>query len=394
MSKIICEFCGTSYPETAAQCPICGCVRPVEDHTVLNVTDESQEQREYHYVKGGRFSEANVRKRNAKRNTMTPATNPDNEESSEKEPSNKGLVITILILLLAIAAVIVYIALTFFKPENDIRDQIDQIKPSITATEPTQDLSCKEIKLESAEIVLEEIGNTVQLTPVLVPENTPNSCVYFTSNDAVVTVTADGLVTAIGSGEAVITISCGDAKLQCSVTVLEPVVPFALTQTEIVLTAEGEYCLLYEGVVDPSEIVWASEDETVAFVSGGKVFAAGKGTTTVYASYNGEMASCVVHCEFEEETEPTTEPFVDNGPYQLKNAFGFSNSDVTIRIGESFTLILIDKDGNKVEDVAWSVKDGSSCSVENGVVKGESAGKATVVATLNGKEYTCLVRVS
>ena len=28
MSKIICDVCGTSYPETAAACPICGCARP------------------------------------------------------------------------------------------------------------------------------------------------------------------------------------------------------------------------------------------------------------------------------------------------------------------------------------------------------------------------------
>jgi len=27
MSKIICDICGTSYPETAESCPICGCSR-------------------------------------------------------------------------------------------------------------------------------------------------------------------------------------------------------------------------------------------------------------------------------------------------------------------------------------------------------------------------------
>ena len=27
MSKIICDICGTSYPETADCCPICGCTR-------------------------------------------------------------------------------------------------------------------------------------------------------------------------------------------------------------------------------------------------------------------------------------------------------------------------------------------------------------------------------
>ena len=27
MGKIICDICGTSYPDTAQQCPICGCTR-------------------------------------------------------------------------------------------------------------------------------------------------------------------------------------------------------------------------------------------------------------------------------------------------------------------------------------------------------------------------------
>ena len=27
MSKIICDICGTTYPDTAEQCPICGCPR-------------------------------------------------------------------------------------------------------------------------------------------------------------------------------------------------------------------------------------------------------------------------------------------------------------------------------------------------------------------------------
>ena len=27
MSKIICDICGTTYPETASHCPICGCAK-------------------------------------------------------------------------------------------------------------------------------------------------------------------------------------------------------------------------------------------------------------------------------------------------------------------------------------------------------------------------------
>ena len=57
-------------------------------------------------------------------------------------------------------------------------------------------------------------------------------------------------------------------------------------------------------------------------------------------------------------------------------------------------LILVDKYGDKVDGVSWSVIDGSNCKVNDGVVTGESTGKSTVVASFNGKEYTCLVRVS
>ena len=27
MSKIICDICGTAYPDTAAECPVCGCAK-------------------------------------------------------------------------------------------------------------------------------------------------------------------------------------------------------------------------------------------------------------------------------------------------------------------------------------------------------------------------------
>ena len=53
MSKVICDICGTSFPESATQCPICGCVRPAE---VVSVPETEEEKTGYTYVKGGRFS--------------------------------------------------------------------------------------------------------------------------------------------------------------------------------------------------------------------------------------------------------------------------------------------------------------------------------------------------
>ena len=60
MSKIICDVCGTSYPESANQCPICGCVRSGDAVTVRGDTNNTEVNTtgNYTHVKGGRFSKA------------------------------------------------------------------------------------------------------------------------------------------------------------------------------------------------------------------------------------------------------------------------------------------------------------------------------------------------
>ena len=66
MRKIVCEVCGTSYPETASACPICGSARSVDARILVDDSgDSAPETPTYTYVKGGRFSKKNVRKRNA-----------------------------------------------------------------------------------------------------------------------------------------------------------------------------------------------------------------------------------------------------------------------------------------------------------------------------------------
>ena len=54
MSKIICDVCGTSYPETASQCPICGSARSGDVQVVADSQPGGDEAapRGYQYVKG------------------------------------------------------------------------------------------------------------------------------------------------------------------------------------------------------------------------------------------------------------------------------------------------------------------------------------------------------
>ena len=69
MNKIICDICGTKYPDTAEQCPICGYANTaiaagaavaseIEDNFLEDIIQEPRSK-----VKGGRFSKTNVRKR-------------------------------------------------------------------------------------------------------------------------------------------------------------------------------------------------------------------------------------------------------------------------------------------------------------------------------------------
>ena len=103
MSKVICDVCGTTYAETAAQCPICGCARNTTDQTVADSVQTGEENGTYTYVKGGRFSKGNVRKRNK---NVEPRRSAAQKAAKSEEPGegggggNKVLVAIVIILLL------------------------------------------------------------------------------------------------------------------------------------------------------------------------------------------------------------------------------------------------------------------------------------------------------
>lgn len=107
----------------------------------------------------------------------------------------------------------------------------------------------------------------------------------------------------------------------------QPSAGFSLNREDITLVTTGETWKLYNGSVDPQTVVWGSQDETVATFEDGVVTAVGKGTTEVYAEYNGQRYSCIIRCnlndaifgtspagtEGEATPEPTEAPAVPSG---------------------------------------------------------------------------------
>ena len=241
MEKVICDVCGTDYPETVAQCPICGCARSDSGQTSAGNTSQTEEGSGYTYTKGGRFSKSNVRKR-LKAAQIQPVPveiptrmpepeEPDYDDYDEDEmddtngeaTSNRGLIVIVVLLLLAIIAVSSYIAIVHFDllGLNETTTPTGTVSTSDSTTSPTDytgvRVPCTALTADD-KIVLAEQGSVMQLSFSVEPIDTTDEIKFVSSDESVATVDATGRVTAVGDGEATITITCGDFVKECTVS--------------------------------------------------------------------------------------------------------------------------------------------------------------------------------
>lgn len=349
MSKIICDVCGTSYPETATQCPICGCVRPVDVVTVNNdaETNEMQNKGSYTYVKGGRFSKANVKKRNVADNKTSVEEDIQHDEPQEqKGKGDKGLIIAICILLAAIVAVSVYIAIHFF----DIRlPLIGADSPNTTANttqstlQATEDstldttvetivlLPCEDIILSNTVVEFDKAGAVNLLSYTTVPADCSDIAEFTSSDESVAVVDQNGKIEAVGPGQAVITIRCGEIEKECRVqctfevestdpsgeatepTVTEPqetklklnynyTLPDNPDVGDITITEKNSTWIIYidaKNEIPSSQVTFTSSDPSVVTVDNrGVATFVGPGEAMITAEYKDQKAKCRVICRF------------------------------------------------------------------------------------------------
>lgn len=420
MNKIICDVCGTSYPETDTQCPICGCVRPGEVHTIdSDAADQSAnaEAGSYTYVKGGRFSKSNVRKRIRAAQSAAASDDNNGDASDKQAKKDRGLLIAVVALLLAVIAVVIYIVVHFFMPANEgKKDPIEQTSTVQTTVEesttlPTSlEIPCEEIILSTQYIELEGEGTTWQLDVQILPKDTTDTLLFESSDPSVVTVSEDGLVTAVSDGTAEIRIICGEAEVVCEITCATqeettaateeteattvPEEVFELNREDFSLFFAGDSWNVYSGDLDPKTITWSSANEKVVTVTDGVVKAVGPGDTIIYGEYNGNKISCAVHCKFKADTvqpspnEPTSAGTPD---------CSISHSDVTLKLDgtesqKSFVIMLKDASDLPVTTVTWRC-DEPYCTINGSIIRAASRGTATVYTTYNGHTYSCIVRV-
>lgn len=323
MSKIICDVCGTSYPENATQCPICGCVRSGDPITVAGDTNEAdiQPAATYTYVKGGRFSKSNVKKRNSGKPVYNaePIVAKDDKKPATKKGEG-GLVAIVVVLLLAIAAVVIYIALSVFGVEMpsfgadkpvapiDTQNTNQSIVTTVDTTIP--EIHCT--KLEVSDSVVEfDKQNAAQLLNVKAyPEDQTDEIVFTSEDTKVATVDAKGKITAVGHGQTVITIQCGDQIVECSVVcnipeeTTVPVVKYTAedfkfynsdkTEKDLTFPLSDKSFKLYTGKIPAELITWESDNEKVAVFVDGLLTFVGAGVANVKVTYEDMTYECII----------------------------------------------------------------------------------------------------
>ena len=354
MSKIICEVCGTAYPDTAAQCPICGCAKPAGDQVQPDSMAAEEAAAGYAYVKGGRFSNSNVRKRNNMAKAEALYEEDDNEEEEEPKSSNRGLTIAIIVLLLAIIAVAVYIYIRFFIPAGSGKDNKpkpttpavtttvvtttpEPTDPPVTTPEPTDppvttpeattppvdttpDLSCTNITLGTSKVEFSSVGSTWKLNVTAEPANTTDTLVFTSADTKVATVDNTGKIVAVGEGTTTITASCGSMSAKCTVTVSIPKkddslrfnVPDKNMGVLYITTDEATGKVNYDAHMlklrDANKKVlevtnWTSSKPEICKVSkDGVIQAVSKGIAYIRCTYNGFEYTCTI--EVIEKTIP------------------------------------------------------------------------------------------
>jgi len=326
MSKTICNVCGTAYPESASQCPICGCVRAGTAKAVDSYNNTEKKETSSgsaHHVKGGRFSKSNVKKRTRatqKAYQPTPAGSkkaPKKNENDQQEKYDRRLLIPLILIMILVAAVVVFLIVRFLTPA--LFGSTDKpTSPTTSTAGPTSSgtvIPCEKLTLTDNLIVLDAIGSSQLLNVTPTPADTTETITFVSSDPTVAVVTDRGKITLVGAGQAEITVTCGTQAAVCVVVSgpnvptepsqptdplpTEPTNDFKLNRFDITFSYEGESWLLYNGAIPKDMIQWTTDNAAVASIEAGRVKAVGPGMTKVYGEYKGQKLECIIRCAFE-----------------------------------------------------------------------------------------------
>ena len=399
-----CEFCGTEYDTSLEKCPLCG-----------KSTDQAQSEpivvaeKKNHTGKGG----ARLAKK------------------AEEDKVPRGMWIAIC----SVLGLAVLIGLLFFLyimglfgnfnaapvnqepdvlPEYNYEEQLPETSETEETAEEEQETvdpnACTGLSISKEKETLAEPGDKFFLTAVAKPSSCTEPITFSSSDESIATVNVNGMVTAIGPGEAEIYVTCGEITESCLVICdfenpeeepeeapeedpeedpaeePEEVIPPTLSTEDFTLRYPGEKAQLsVNNAPEGAAISYVSGNTSVVTVTAsGEVTAVADGNTTITVTVGDTVLSCIARVNLESSAEGGA-----NGDYT--GPFKLSHTDVTLfSSGESFTLTLVDATGKTVP-VGWFASNGCVSIIGN-TMKAVAGGQCTVTCVYNGVTYNCIIR--
>ncbi|OME23187.1 S-layer homology domain-containing protein [Paenibacillus odorifer] len=240
-----------------------------------------------------------------------------------------------------------------------------------------------------------ETGDT--LSAVIAPANATNKTVNWSSSDETVATVVNGVVTPVGVGTAIITVTTTDGSFTASsvVNVSAPIPPVVnvtgvkLDQETLNLTA-GEANGILKATIEPAnatdkDVIWSSSDETVATVVNGVVTPVGEGTAviTVTTKDGSFTATTTVN------VSAPIPPVVDVTGVKLDQ----ETLNLTAGEAEGLLKATIEPASATDKDVIWSSSDETVATVVNGVVTPVGEGTAVITVTTKDGSFTATTTV-
>lgn len=239
-----------------------------------------------------------------------------------------------------------------------------------------------EVRLDTTRVSL-LIGGSYALLATVLPENASDKTVTWTSSDeAIATVSSEGVVSARRLGTCTITATAGEKTATCEVKVNPiPVSSVSLDKNELEIFIGDSETLT--ATVLPSnatypEVTWSTSDESIATVSyDGVVTAVGVGSCMITATAGGERDQCAVTVNPIPVSSITLDP-----------------TSITLDVGGTHTIQAAVSPSNATDKtVTWSSDDTGVATVSGGIVRGVGLGTCTITASAGGKSATCRVEV-
>lgn len=367
MDKVICDICGTIYPESEEKCPTCGCSRDFgldnmeEEFLAEGILDDVTE-RPMPRKKSKVFDYDEV---NEVRRTKTPQVEDDfdDEEDEEEEPrTNVGLVVILLILIVLLLLTAGFFFVRYFLPHMK---PAEETKPVVTTapveTEAVSNevteltIPCINLSVPGGKIELGEGGKWLMNVQVF-PKDTTDTLAYASTDESVVTVSEDGTVSAVGEGSAQIIVTCGSKQISTNVVV--------------------DYSAGVETIA--TETIPAMELENA---------------DSTEASEIADATGASQETEPAEETQPQETTDAADATESGELVVKLKKTDISIFARYTSVTLELDCD-LELSDLTWFTMDSTVAIVNDGVVTATGSGITRIYGDYGDQRVECIIRCS